>query len=175
MNDHHEWESDEALSAAANLPAFDAAKREELFAATTRVLRNRRSSRVVMQAAAIILAFVSGMVAMNQFRSPSAPTTGKIPATAGITSAGGSPVKAAVDDSAILSDPEALARAYDAATPGERLSLLKRAGDYALNERGDLRDALDYYRQWLRLADPPTRSKFDGSDSWLLASLKHDQ
>ena len=52
---------------------------------------------------------------------------------------------------------------------------LKAAGDYELDVNGDVRAALDYYQQWIQLANESMRSEYDQSDTWLLASLKRDR
>ena len=170
QNDRFDWESDEHLAAAANLPVLDIVLRRDLLAATTRVIRVRKFQRIGLQAAAVVLVFVSGMLTMAQFRESTALPAQQNP----VANANVSSIEPLPPSPPIYADPEALARAYDAASHEERLRLLKGAGDYELNTRSDVRSALTFYEQWVHLADEPTRTKFDDSDTWLLASLKHE-
>jgi hypothetical protein len=175
MNMQDEWESEERIAAAADLPVLDAETRDELLASTSGIVRGRRRRRAGAQLAAVVLAFVSGMITMSAIRTPANPTQ-----PSPQTSIAQTPVNTATEPieneaAALFNDPEAFARVYDAASADERRILLKAAGDHALNERGDLREALSYYQQWLHETDPQVRTEFDGSDTWLLASLKQDQ
>lgn len=173
------WDSDEHLARAADLPGLDDHLHAALLASTTRVVRARRYRRATMQLAAVVLAFVSGMFTMAQLPSStkSTPsTTSTTPyreiAAPPVETAPAEIVPAATPSTPLFADPEALAKAYDAASPAERLALLRGAGDYELNDRGDVRGALAYYEQWVRLADTDTRTQYDENDTWLLASLK---
>jgi hypothetical protein len=172
MND---WDSDEHLARAADLPDMGDLVHTRLLETTTRVIRARRRRRVAMQLAAVILAFISGMLTMAQLPSPSTKSTPSTSSTTSTTIASEMPTDTIESDppaTQIYADPEALARAYDAAAPEERLRLLRGAGDYELNDRGDVRSALAYYEQWVRLADDTARKQYNEEDTWLLASLK---
>lgn len=173
MND---WDSDEHLARAANLPHMGDLLHARLLEATTRVIRARRRRRVAMQIAAVVLAFVSGMLTMAQLPSASTKSTPSTASTAPALEVAADPVETETAPTEpatpIYADPEALARAYDAASPEERLRLLRGAGDYELNDRGDVRSALAYYEQWVRLADDTARKQYNEEDTWLLASLK---
>lgn len=168
----HDWDSDDKLAAAANLPAMDELRREALLEATSRLVRARRRWRVAAQLAAIVLAFVSGMVVMSQLRGP-IPTTPKPNTAATFTPAPKESSPLAVPDTDLFDDPEAFARAFDAASRDEQLAMLRAAGDYELKQHEDVRTALAYYDQWVKLADKSQRTDYDGNDTWLLASLKH--
>ncbi len=174
MNMQDEWESEERIAAAANLPALDAGTRDELLASTSRIIRERRRWRAGAQLAAVVLAFVSGMITMSAIRTP-ANTTQPLPQTSIAQTPANTAEPIENEAAALFNDPEAFARVYDAASEDERRNLLKAAGDHALNDRGDLREALSYYQQLLHETDPQVRTEFDGSDTWLLASLKQDQ
>lgn len=177
----NEWESDEKLARAADLPGLDDALRAELLAATSRVVRARRYRRVALQCAAVALAFISGMLTMAQWnpRNPTAPAV-NTPTTFTEATPESEPtennmVPAATPSTPLYADPEALAMAFDKADTQERLRLLRGAGDYELNDRGDVRNALAYYEQWVHLADQNTRTQYDENDTWLLASLKLEE
>lgn len=174
MND---WESEKQIAKAADLPPMDELFRAQLLDTTTRVVRARRHRRVALQIAAVALAFVSGMLTMAQWRAPQPETGSANTAQTETTPDPGTPeiIPAATPSTPLFADPEALARAYDAASDDERLRLLRGAGDYELNTRGDVRTALAYYEQWVRHADVETRTRYDESDTWLLASLKHGE
>jgi len=168
----NEWESDEKLARAADLPGLDDALRAELLAATSRVVRARRYRRVALQFAAVALAFISGMLTMAQWPSTSS-STSTSPTTMASEPAPNPGNEESPPAAPLFADPEALARAFDAASDEEKLRLLRGAGDYELNDRGDVRTALAYYDQWVRLADATARKQYDENDTWLLASLKH--
>lgn len=177
----NEWDSDEKLARAADLPGLDDALRAELLEATSRVVRARRYRRVALQFAAVALAFISGMLTMAQWNM-SKPTTSTttVPATfteaqPEVEPAENNMVPAATPSTPLYADPEALAMAFDKADAPERLRLLRSAGDYELNDRGDVRTALAYYEQWVHLADQNTRTQYDENDTWLLASLKLEE
>lgn len=174
----NKWESDDQIAKAADLPPMDGLLRARLLETTTRAVRARRHRRMALQAAAVALAFVSGMLTMAQWTSTksasSTMSTASIPSTTTASESAPDPGNEESQPATpIYADPEALAMAFDKADTPERLRLLRGAGDYELNDRGDVRTALAYYEQWVRLADEPVRREFNESDSWLLASLKH--
>jgi hypothetical protein len=172
----HEHDLEERLADEASIPGLDAGLRARLLDATTAHIRGRRRRSQLARVAAVALAFASGMAVMAGLRNTPGPATTASSASdppAVSQQAGGETEHFDGFEVTLFDDPEALAFAYDAADAPGRLRLVKAAGDYELNVRGDVRAALDYYRQWVRIADETTRTKYDESDTWLLASLKH--
>lgn len=167
--DHPDF--DHEIARAADLPPLDPDARAAILSATTRHVRRRRYIRHMWQAAALIAAFISGAILM-----PRAATSPTEPQQMAATENPIAPVLEPAPPETTLpiyNDPEAFAMVYDNATPGERLDLLKAAGDYALNVESDIRTAIDYYKLWIDLADEAARTQYNRNDTWLLASLKH--
>jgi len=150
-----------------DLPELDPALRERLFAATRTQIRRRRQRRTGGQLAALVAAFTAGALLTSGRGTTHNPVD-----VATANSAEQAPEQAP-SSVPLFADPEALAFAYDATDDAGKLRLLKEAGDYELNVNQDIRAALDYYRQWIRLADAATRKAYDETDTWLLASLKY--
>jgi hypothetical protein len=123
--------------------------------------------------AAISLAFVAGMFAMLPARTSRGPGVADHQRKTVETGDNVTVANPEETNAELFADPEALAFAYDATDDAGKLRLLKGAGDYELNVNQDVRAALDYYRQWIVLADATTRDQYDETDTWLLASLKH--
>ncbi len=73
------------------------------------------------------------------------------------------------------STPEMLRARVAGARRDVQIELLRQAGDMYLNERNDLRSAVQCYQQVLELADTPEQLAVLPDDSWLMAELKSSQ
>lgn len=169
-------DSDNTQHPADSQAAMDPALRARLLAATTAHIRRGRRKAQALRAAALLAAFAGGVALTLAMRPAPVPQMNSSPALSTVAANDEPPVEptpAIVDAAALFSDPEALAFAYDRADDAGKLHLLKEAGDHELSVNQDIRAALDYYRQWIVLADAATRQTYDETDTWLLASLKH--
>ena len=165
---------EDRLAHEADLPELDPGLHARLLTATTAHIRHRRHRARLVQAAAVVIAFASGIAATLALQDSPGQQLANESANTSSTSTPTTATQTALDpETGLFDDPEALAFAYDAADDAERLRLLKEAGDHELNVNQDIRAALDYYRQWVVLADAATRQTYDETDTWLLASLKH--
>lgn len=169
---------EERLAREPDLPGMSFKFRERLFEATADHLRRRRVRARIVRLSSLAGAFAAGMLVMfaatPRVPTPIDPVSG-FGTSDGVTTAENSPAgtQSPASEDLVFDDPEALAFAFDAADHNGRMDLLKAAGDHELSVNSDIRAALDYYRQWIDLADTGARKNYDETDTWLLASLKH--
>jgi hypothetical protein len=138
-----------------------AAARERVLGLTLGVVRRRRRTRQAIALAIVIGAFGAGFATSQFLRTPS-----PAPEAPGLSSR---PIELAPSPPT----PGALeSQAVAAASPDERASLLRTAGDRYLTDQNDVEAALRCYRALLKLTSSTDRARSDPGDSWLLAALK---
>jgi hypothetical protein len=138
-----------------------AGARERVIGLTLRVLRRRRRTRQGIALAIVLGAFAAGF-ATSRLVPPSPPAAvepGR--ASRPIELAPAPPTPGALESQAVA-----------AASPDERASLLRAAGDRYLTDHNDVAAALRCYRAVLELTSSTDRARSDPGDSWLLAALK---
>jgi len=182
---HQDWldESNLDIDEAVGLPDPDPAFRARLLERTTARIRRRRHTRLLAQAAALLVAFTGGMVTTLFFdrapaqQSPTQLVTENEPDTEPPGSLPTAPEQAIVTAAApefsaqLLADPEALTFRYNEATPEERLRLLRAAGDHYFYMEHDLNLAADFYRRYIEGLGENADFLFIDTTNWLFASI----
>ena len=138
-----------------------AASRDAVMALTLGVVRQRRRTRRAIALAIVIGAFAAGFATSRMLGGPSSPATEPGRASRPVELAPSPPTPGAIESQAVA-----------AATPDERVSLLRTAGDRYLTDQNDVAAALRCYRALLKLTSSTDRARSDPGDSWLLAALK---
>ena len=72
----------------------------------------------------------------------------------------------------LLRDWEAFSIRVSEASPGEQVLMLRAAGDWYLEEFGDIESAAQCYRVMFGIGEDTSVLRPHGGDNWLLASLK---
>lgn len=164
-----------------DMPADVAALRDKVLRQTTTIVRGRRQRKRVLRMASWGLAYAAGIATAwfgLQAFAPQRPTAVPNIAAQPTTTPEAHLAQAAPKVTPVARrklSPEELRYRVAGATREEQIELLRQAGDLYLNERNDLRAAVQCYQQVLELSDRPEQFAVLPEDSWLLAELKNSQ
>lgn len=177
---HQDWldESDLDIDGAVGLPDPDLAFRKRLLERTTARIRHRRHTRLLAQAAALLIAFAAGAATTMIFdRTPRTESPVHFAAKSDPTTDSPAlftalPDEALVGTVELFMDPEAFTLRVAEAGHEERLRLLREGGDFYLIRQGDVRVATVCYERYLNGLGEDAGIGLQLTDTWLLRGLK---
>lgn len=194
MNDGCEHNHEPLIEGMDSLPenAFSAPKpspelRERILFQTTRIVgrrsRRRRLAALTLVAAAYLLGITTAFLVWGPSTrkdvGEGSGTVAESPGSeageaigSGKRAGGGAGVEAGEGKAGSVAEPAELVQRSESAPRGERVRLLKQAGDRYLAETYDVEKALACYRKVLDDLSPAERTAVDPEDTWLLAALK---
>jgi hypothetical protein len=155
------------------LPRAPEGLREEVLARTSAAVRNRSRWRKILVGGVIAAAYAAGLATAvlvlggAPIRQDTSPTVSEAAPSEALPKPPPPQPVAAPDPER---EPEEFAVLLARSSSEQQMKLLKIAGDRYLNEYGDARLAMNYYRRLLALAPPEMQPTLD--DTWLLRSLK---
>jgi len=191
MNDDAEFEDlfeESSLEEVLGLPAPEPEYRAALLRQTAGAIRRRRAQRAMLQTAALIAAFLGGVLSttllpkddneVTELAQSKLEESNPIPSPdLPVSRVSASSIAATAPESqiALLSDPEALTLRYNQSNPEERSRLLRQAGDHYLYAESDIETAASLYRRYVSEMRENTAVLFVDPSNWLLSGIANAQ
>lgn len=188
MNDGYEKNNEPLIEGMDSIPkdAFKAVEpspelRERILTRTTHIVgrrsRRRRLAALTLVAAAYLLGITTafllwGPSALDDAGEGGGAVTESSDNETGEGTEAGKGTEAGEGTAEAFPGPDELVQQSESAPRGERVRLLKQAGDRYLSESYDVEKALACYRQLLDDMSPAQLTEVTLEDTWLLAALK---